>query len=248
MPWVVDTSKLKAILKLDEVDLINDMEATAYGIQALPKTAFAILNGGHPEPKGNIAVMAAGTGLGEGILFWDGESYQAVASEGGHSDFAPCNKLELDLCKYLLKKFGHSSYERVLSGPGLLNIYDFLKKRDSVKEPSWLKKELTLNDSGTLITKYALVGRNKLCVKALDLFCAIYGAEAGNLALKVLARGGVFLGGGIAPKILSKIQDGVFKKAFLAKGRFSKMLSHIPVHVILEEKTALYGAAMHALQ
>jgi glucokinase len=248
LPWVVDTSKLKPILKTEAVSLINDMEATAYGIQALPQKAFAVLNPGKPVPKGNIAVIAAGTGLGEGMLIWDGHHYRAVASEGGHADFAPCNMLEIDLCKYLLKKFGHSSYERVLSGPGLLNIYDFLKTRNYASEPFWLKKEMTQDNPSAVITKNALLGRNKLCVKALDLFSAIYGAEAGNLALKVLALGGVYLGGGIAPKVLSKLQDGVFKRAFLEKGRFAKFLSQIPVHVILEEKTALHGAAVYALQ
>ncbi len=248
LPWVVDISKLKALLKIEVVSLINDMEATAYGIQALPKTALAVLNHGKAVPQGNIAVIAAGTGLGEGMLIWDGRHYRAVASEGGHSDFAPCNNLELDLCKYLLKKFGHSSYERVLSGPGLLNIYDFLKERNYANEPAWLKNEMTQENSSSVITKNALHGRNKLCVKTLDLFCAIYGAEAGNLALKVLGLGGVYLGGGIAPKIISKLQDGVFRKAFLEKGRFSKFLSKIPVHAILEEKTALHGAAVYALQ
>lgn len=248
LPWVVDASKLKAILQAEEVSLINDMEATAYGIGVLPKTGFAVLNSGHSEPKGNIAVIAAGTGLGEGMLFWDGKSYRAVASEGGHADFAPCNLLEIDLCRHLFNKYGHSSYERVLSGPGLLNIYGFLKDKKFAPEPGWLKEELTHEDPGAVITKNALNNQNKLCVKTLDLFCSIYGAEAGNLALKVLARGGVYLGGGIAPKILSKLQNGVFKKMFLDKGRFSKILSKIPVRVILEEKTALFGAAMYALQ
>jgi glucokinase len=248
LPWVVDTSKLKVLLRIKDVSLINDMEATAYGIQALPKTALAVLNHGKAVPQGNIAVIAAGTGLGEGMLIWDGHHYRAVASEGGHSDFAPCNNLELDLCKYLLKKFGHSSYERVLSGPGLLNIYDFLKTRNFAREPDWLKKEMKEENPSSVITKNALKGRNKLCEKSLDLFCAIYGAEAGNLALKVLGLGGVYLGGGIAPKIISKLQNGVFRKAFLEKGRFSKFLSKIPVYAILEEKTALHGAAVYALQ
>lgn len=248
LPWVVDISTLKPILGIESVMLINDMEATAYGIRTLPDSAFVILNDGHSEPKGNIAVIAAGTGLGEGMLLWDGEGYRAVASEGGHADFAPGNTLELDFCRYLLDKFGHSSYERVLSGPGLLNIYDFLKQRNPKDEPSWLKEEMTQNDPSAVISQNALNGRNELCVKALDIFCAVYGAEAGNLALKILARGGVYLGGGIAPKILPKLQDGLFKKVFLDKGRLSHFLSQIPVYVILEEKTALYGAAMHALQ
>jgi len=224
------------------------MEATANGIQVLPKKAFAVLNPGNPQPKGNIAVLAAGTGLGEGMLLWDGKKYHAVGSEGGHADFAPCNKNELDLCRYLFDKFGHSSYERVLSGPGLLNIYNFLKKENMGEEPVWLKKELSQESPGFVITQNAHKGQNKLCIKTIDLFCSIYGSEAGNLALKILARGGVYLGGGIAPKILHKLQDGTFKKSFRNKGRFSKFLSKIPVNVILEEKTALYGAAMYALQ
>jgi len=248
LPWVVDQAVLKRILKIKKVSLINDMEATANGIQVLPKNAFVVLNSGNPEPKGNIAVLAAGTGLGEGMLLWDGKRYRAVASEGGHADFAPCNKIELDLCRYLFGKFGHTSYERVLSGPGLMNIYEFFKEKDVGQEPAWLKKELSQEDPGFVITQNARKGQNKLCEKTMDLFCAIYGAEAGNLALKFLARGGVYLGGGIAPKILHKLQDGTFKKAFRYKGRFSKLLCRIPVHVILEEKTALYGAAMYALQ
>ena len=248
LPWVVDQAVLKRILKIKKVSLINDMEATANGIQVLPKKAFAVLNPGKPEPKGNIAVIAAGTGLGEGMLLWDGKRYRAEGSEGGHADFAPCNKTELDLCRYLFDKFGHSSYERVLSGPGLLNIYQFLKEKKGGQEPAWLTKELAQDDPGFVITENAHDKLNKLCVKTMDLFCAIYGAEAGNLALKLLARGGVYLGGGIAPKILLKLQDGIFKKAFRNKGRFSKFLSKIPVYVILEEKTALYGAALYALR
>ena len=248
LPWVIDQKVLKRLLKMKNVFLINDMESTANGIQVLPKEAFAILNHGIPEPKGNIAVIAAGTGLGEGMLLWDGKGYRAEGSEGGHADFAPCNKEELELCRYLFDKFGHSSYERVLSGPGLLNIYDFLKKRNLGEEPAWLKKELAQSDQGYVITQNADKGLSKLCVKTMDLFCAIYGAEADNLALKILARGGVYLGGGIAPKILNKLQDGTFKKSFLNKGRFSKFLSKIPVYVILEEKTALYGAAMYSLR
>jgi len=248
LPWVVDTAKLKKHLGIKTVALINDMEATAYGIGTLPKKALVELNPGRPVAQGNIAVIAAGTGLGEGMLFWEGQYYRAVASEGGHSDFGPRNDLELDLCKFLLKKYGHSSYERVLSGPGLLNIYDFLKSRNFATEPDWLKKEMAHADPSSVISRCALEKRDKLCIKALDMFCAIYGAEAGNLGLKVLALGGIFVGGGIAPKIISKLQDGVFRKAFLQKGRFSKFLSRIPVHAILEEKTALHGAAVFALR
>ena len=201
------------------------MEATANGIQVLPKKAFAVLNPGKPEPKGNIAVTCS----------WNW--FRRRDASLGWQEISCCRlqradmlillhviRIELDLCRYLFDKFGHSSYERVLSGPGLLNIYQFLKEKKGVQEPAWLTKELAQDDPGFVITENARDKENKLCVKTMDLFCAIYGAEAGNLALKILARGGVYLGGGIAPKILHKLQDGTFKKAFRNKGRFSKIL------------------------
>lgn len=245
LPWLVDVQVLQRTLGLKTVGLINDLEATAYGVQTLPEKAFAVLNAGDAQPQGTMAIIAAGTGLGEAALIWNGQRYQAAASEGGHTDFAPRNELEMELLRYLVKQFGHVSYERVLSGPGKVHVYQFLKERGRGKEPAWLTKLLTEGDPSPVISEMALNGRSELCVKALKLFASIYGAEAGNLALKYLARGGVYLGGGIAPKMLPFLQDGTFMQAFVDKGRLSELLSRIPVRVILEERTALFGAAYY---
>ena len=199
------------------------------------------------EPQGAIAVIAAGTGLGEAALMWNGRRYQAVASEGGHADFAPRNELEIELLRYLAKQFGHVSYERILSGPGKVSLYQFLRERRHGEEPPWLTALLAGGDPSPVISEMALNGRSELCAQALRLFVSIYGAEAGNLALKYLARGGVYVGGGIAPTILPLLQDGAFTRAFADKGRLSALLSDIPIRVILEERTALFGAAYYGL-
>ncbi len=243
LPWVVDATVLQRTLKLGHVGLINDLEATAYGTQTLPEEAFEVLNAGRSKPHGTMAVIAAGTGLGEAALIWDGRQYRAMASEGGHADYAPRNELEIELFRYLSKRFGRVSYERVLSGPGKVNVYQFLKETGRGDEPPWLTALLADGDPCPVISEMALNGRSQLCAEALDLFVSIYGAEAGNLALKTLALGGVYVGGGIAPKILQKLRDGAFMKAFTDKGRLAAVLSQIPVRVILEERTALFGAA-----
>ena len=204
LPWLVDVRSLQRTLKLEAVGLINDLEATAYGIRALPEETFSVLNPGQSQPEGTIAVIAAGTGLGEAALVWGGQQYRAMATEGGHADFAARNELEIELLRRLSKQFGRVSYERVLSGPGLVTIYQFLKESGRGDEPTWLAEQLAAGDPSAVISEHALSGRSELCVKALDLFVSIYGAEAGNLALKTLAYGGVYLGGGIAPKILEK--------------------------------------------
>jgi len=242
LPWVVDTRELKRKLNVD-VGLINDVEATAYGVLALRKDSFATLNEGHAEPQGTIGIIAAGTGLGEAALVWTGQAYRALASEGGHADFSPRNELELELCRSLFSDHDHVSYERVLSGPGLFTIYKFLKEDKDRVEPEWLAQRLAKEDPSAVVSEAGLEGKSDLCTEALDLFASFYGAEAGNLALKFMAKGGIYLGGGIAPKILKKLKDGTFMKAFLNKGRLSSTLLSIPVHVILEQKTALYGAA-----
>lgn len=247
LPWCVNAKVLRETLKLNQVGLMNDLEATAYGIEKLPETALAVLQTGEPVANGNIAVIAAGTSLGEAMMVWDGKRYQAIASEGGHADFAPRNPVELELARHLLKKFEHVSYARLVSGPGLLEIYLFFKKIGVGKEPKWLKIELSKGDPTVLISEHGLTGRSKLCVEALNLFVSIYGAEAGNLALRTMARGGVYIGGGIAPKIFQRLKDGVFMKCFLSKGRLTPFLATIPVKVILDEKTALYGAAYYGL-
>jgi glucokinase len=246
LPWLLDAREIARFLGIESVSLINDLEATAYGIFTLDNTEFTVLNEGSPQLEGNMALIAAGTGLGEAIIYWDGSHYRPSASEGGHADFAPRNPLEIELLRYLVDRFRHVSYERVVSGPGLLNIYNFLKDGDYFKEPAWLAEKLAAADPGAVISEAALTGEAEICIHALNLFVSIYGAEAGNLALKAKARGGIFVGGGIAPKILEKLTDGSFLKAFTDKGRFAEFLLTIPVKVILNEETALRGAAYYA--
>lgn len=246
LPWIISVHSLREALSIETVTLINDLEATGYGIPSLESEAFVILNEGSAREKANGALIAAGTGLGEAMLTWRGEDLTAIASEGGHADFAPRNRLEMELLGYLLDRFDRVSYERVLSGPGLLNIYTFLKESAYGEEPEWLTEKLQQGDPSAEISKAALANENALCVKALEMFVSIYGAEAGNLALKFIAVGGVYVGGGIAPKIINKLRDGTFMKAFTHKGRLSPVLEATPVRVILDPKTALYGAARFA--
>ncbi|MBI2089884.1 MAG: glucokinase [Deltaproteobacteria bacterium] len=246
LPWVIDGRELARSFGLSRVLLINDLEATAYGILNLGPGELVSLNQGLSEQKGNMAVIAAGTGLGEAILFWDGKDHRPFASEGGHADFAPRTPVEIELLGYLTCRFGHVSYERVVSGPGLLNIYGFLRDSHRFVEPSWLKERFLEGDPGSVISEAALDHGVEICVTALDLFVSIYGAEAGNLALKAKATGGFYVAGGIAPKILPKLKDGAFVRAFMEKGRFSDFLSKIPVHVVLNEEAALQGAAYYA--
>ncbi|MBI4525987.1 MAG: glucokinase [Deltaproteobacteria bacterium] len=244
--WLVDADEISRSLNLGSVVLINDLEATAYGLFALHAGEFIILNPGAAEPKSNMAVIAAGTGLGEAFLFWNGARFCPSASEGGHADFAPRDALQIELLRYLESRFGHVSYERVISGPGLLNIYDFLRDSGRFSEPSWLREKFSLEDPSAVISEVALSGKAEICVRALDLFVSVYGAEAGNLALKGKATGGVYVGGGIAPKITEKLKDGIFLEAFVDKGRYKEFLSGIPVKVIMNEEAALMGAAYYA--
>ncbi len=231
-------------MKLDRVALLNDLEATAYGISTLGPEQFAIINEGVPRASGHAALIAAGTGLGEAVLFWDGTQHRVLASEGGHADFAPRDAEQIELLRYLIGKFGHVSYERVISGPGLLNIYNFLKESGWAEEPAWLRERIARSaDTSAAIAEAALAGESKLCPHASDLFVSIYGAEASNLALKALATAGVYIGGGIAPKIRARLTGGALMRAFCDKGRFSELLASVPVKVILEPKTALRGAA-----
>ena len=246
LPWIVDSSRLAQELQLPSVNLINDLEAQAWGIQCLGESDAVPLNKVKETPVGNQAVVAAGTGLGEAGLYWDGHQYQVFACEGGHCDFAPRNELEIELLRYLLTRFGHVSYERIVSGPGLVNVYLFLKDTHRGEEPQWLHDEITAGDAGAAISRAALSGKSPLAEQALDLWISIYGAEAGNTALKIFATGGVFLAGGIAPKILPKLSGPLFMQAFLGKGRMQALLEAIPVHVITNEKTGLLGAARYA--
>jgi glucokinase len=246
LPWWIDIQSLQKLLSLKKVEVINDLVANAYGISVLKKGDFEILNAGRIR-KGTQALISAGTGLGEAILFWDGKQYVPSPSEGGHAEFGPRNHLETELFNYLSDRFDHVSYERVLSGEGLFHIYQFLK--DSKRfgsEPSWLSDEMKGEDPPEVISQMARLRKSKLCWKALDLFTSIYGAAAGNLALQVMAVGGVYVGGGIAPKIIWKLKNGTFMKAFKDKGRLSRIVAQIPVKVIMNERTALLGAASRA--
>jgi glucokinase len=247
LAWIVDANTLAGILNLESVTLLNDLEAMGYGISELKPEEMLPLNQGMAI-EGNAALVAAGTGLGVTSLFWDGRRHVPSASEGGHVDFAPRNPLEIDLLRYMQTKHSRVSVERVLSGPGLFNIYDFLRTSGYGKEDHEIAESFQTQDPSSVISKAALAHQCKLCVKALDMFAAIYGSVAGNIALTLKAIAGVYIGGGIAPKILDKLKDGTFIGAFMDKGRLSSLVATIPVRVILNDKTPLLGAARVAAQ
>jgi glucokinase len=246
LPWKISERSLKKFLSLPTVSLVNDLVANAHGIEVMQPKDFMTLNRGR-RAEGNRALLSAGTGLGSAILFWDGSRHIPSPSEGGHVDFGPKNRVELGLLRYLFEQFGRVSYERILSGSGLFSIYRFLRDTGKYgKEPSWLSLQMEQKDPAAAITEAAHLGKSKLCEATLELFVSIYGAAAGNLALQVMATGGVFIGGGIAPKISGKLKDGTFMKAFLSKGRLSPIVERIPVKVIMNDQAALLGAAAHA--
>lgn len=246
LPWTVEASRLADELHLPSALLINDLEANAWGIASLEEQDLVALNRVKGIPVGNQAVISAGTGLGEAGLFWNGNGYEIFASEGGHCDFAPRNELEIELLRYLVALFGHVSFERIVSGPGLVNVYRFLRDTHRGEEPQWLTDELAQADQAATISQAAVGGKSPLAEQALDLWISIYGAEAGNLALKLMALGGVFLGGGIAPKLVVKLSGPLFMQAFVDKGRLQPLLESIPVKVITNDKIALFGAARYA--
>jgi glucokinase len=247
LPWIVESLRLASELKISKAGLINDLEATGWGIGALNASDLVPLNSVVASAGGNQAVIAAGTGLGEGGLYWDGTRHHVFASEGGHCDFAPLDDLQVELFHYLQGRFNHVSYERVLSGPGLVNIFDFLRDTNRGKPPEWLVAEMAEHDAAAAISRSALAGKCPMCDQALEIFVAIFGAEAGNLALKLKSTGGVFLAGGIAPKILPKLTTSNFLNAFLDKGRLRHLMEIIPIKVITNDKLALLGAARCAL-
>jgi glucokinase len=246
LPWRISAAEIAARFRFGRVDLLNDLEANAWGLRALQEKDFRILNAGVENPLGNAAIIAAGTGLGEAGLYRDGEGWHPFATEGGHSDFSPGSELEIELLRYLMTRYGHVSWERLVSGPGLVNIHEFLVHTRKHTVAGWLRDDMQAHDPAAAISRAAQSGRDALCVEALDLFVRLYGVEAGNLALKIMARGGVYLGGGIAPKILAQLESGAFMAAFRAKGRMQGLLEHMPVRVILNDRTALYGPAVFA--
>jgi glucokinase len=246
LPWVITETDMKEALGAKHAWLINDLEANAHGIYGLSPGDFVTLNRGEEGAIGNAAIISAGTGLGEAGLFWDGNRHLPIASEGGHSDLSPRTDLDIELLKYLRERFGQPDWETVLSGPGLFHIYQFLRDTRRGVEPAWLAAELHSEEPPRVVTRAALENKSDLCAQALDLFVEYYGTEAANLALKVLATGGVYIGGGIAPKIISKLTDGKFMKAFIGGGRMKNLLAAMPVRVIMNDKTALIGAARFA--
>lgn len=246
LPWIVDAQKLQKILGISKVGLLNDLEANAHGLEVLKKEELFLLQKGDPSQKGNRALISAGTGLGEAGLYWDGKVHHPFACEGGHSDFAPRDEKEFALFLYLQKQFGHVSYERVVSGPGLVAILRFLVETKQVhlsRETESLMKEKA---PARVISELGAEGRDSACSAALDWFLSFYGAEAGNLALKILSLGGLYLGGGIAPRIVDRLKTGPFLKAFLDKGRFHVLLESIPIWIVLNDDAALLGAAKQA--
>jgi glucokinase len=240
--WVIDEKKLAHTFKIQQVKFLNDLEATGYGTLCLQEADLFTVNPGKPNPTGNIAVLAAGTGLGEAFLIWENGRYRVIPSEGGHSDFAPHNEVEIELLRFLLKSHPHVSNERVISGIGFMNIYNFVKTYRNYQEPESLRQRFETEDPNAVITSQAMAG-NPVCEETLNLFMALYGSEAGNLAIKTMSTGGVYIGGGIAPKILPKFEENIFKNAFLNKGRMATILADFPIKIILNPKTALLGAA-----
>ncbi len=247
LPWELDSRELAQKLGIEHLFLINDLEANGYGIAELSPEQIFVLSEGDPSAVGHRGLVSAGTGLGEALLAWTGRTYFPLASEGGHSDFAARNETEVELLRYLWKQLdGRVSFERVVSGIGLKNIYAFLRDEKKMEEPAWLKERMENEDPNAVIGEVGEAGGCELCVQTLDIFASAYGAEAGNLALKILAIGGVYLGGGIAPKLLKTMQKGGFMQAFTDKGRMKHLLETMPVRIILESRAALMGAAAYA--
>src|SRR5215467_7218712 len=249
LPWTIDSRELAVQLRLSSVGLINDLEAYAYGIDALESKDFVTLSEGLGEDaEGNRVVIAARTGLGVAGLYWDGFRHHPFPCEGGHSDFAPKSDLEAELAHYLRSKYDHVSCERILSGPGLKNIYEFLRDTGKTEEPEWLKQQMSqAPDQPALISQLALEKKAAICDQALDIFVGVYGSETGNCALNFLATGGVFVGGNIASKIAPRMQEPVFMNSFLNKGRMRSLLADIPVKIVLNDNCGITGAARYTL-
>jgi glucokinase len=248
LPWTIDCRELGTQLKLSSVGLLNDLEAYAYGIDALESKDFITLRAGSEDAEGNRAVISARTGLGVAGLYWDGFRHHPFACEGGHADFAPRDAVETELLTYLQKKYGRISCERVLSGPGIRNIYEFLRDTRRAEEPDWLQEQIaTARDVSAMISKLALEGKSDICEQAMSLFVSILGAETGNCALRYMTTGGIFIGGIIAAKNAAKLQDSIFMKAFLDKGRMESLLKDMPVKIIVNDDCGLIGAARYTL-
>lgn len=248
LPWRIEADALRKRFGFANCHLLNDLEATAYGLPALQADDLFTLHAGKPDARGNRAIIAAGTGLGEAGLFWDGHSHRPYATEGGHASFVPRDALEFDFAQTLRQRFGHVSWERVVSGMGIPDLYDFLLARNSAHTPDWLADAMQRQGKAAAISNAALSERDALCSETMHRFVGLYGAEAGNLALKTMCGGGLYIGGGIAPRILPLLESGVFLDAFFGKGRMRPLLEAMPVKVILNDRAALYGPALFAAQ
>ena len=248
LPWTIDAKELATQLKLPTVGLLNDLEAYAYGIDALESKDFICISPGSENAEGNRAVISAKTGLGMAGLFWDGFRHHPFACEGGHADFAPKDALQTELLVHLQKKFGRISCERILSGPGIKNIYDFLRDAQKAEEPEWLRTQLSsAPDPPALISQLALAGKAAICDQTLAIFVSVFGAQAGNCALNFMSTGGIFIGGVIAAKIVPKMKDPVFLESFLDKGRMGAILKDMPVKIVVNDDCGIIGAARYTL-
>src|ERR1700757_508225 len=248
LSWTIDSAELATMLKLKSVGLINDLEAFAYGIDGLESKDFVTLSAGSEDAIGNRAVISARTGLGVAGLYWDGFRHHPFACEGGHSSFSSSNEMEIELLQYLHKKYGRVSCERVLSGPGIKNIYDFLRDTKKAEEPDWLKEQLaTSHDAPALISQLALENKAALCEQGLSIFVGIYGSQTGDCALNFMSTGGIFIGGSIAAKIVPRMKDPSFMQSFLDKGRMRGLLQDMPVKIVLNDDSGILGAARYTL-
>lgn len=246
LPWVISEDSIRDRFGWKRVRLINDLSAVGFGVPLLTEDEVRELNPGEPQERGNIGLIAPGTGLGMAQLVWCGEGYLPIASEGGHVDFAPNDPEEVSLWEHLRGKYGHVSPERIVSGPGLVNVYEWLKSTGQYEEPDWLRRRMEIDDKAQVISETAIAEKTPICEAALDRFLMVFGAVAGNLALIGMTRGGVYLGGGIPTKILPKFEEATFMRSFTAKGRFEELLNEIPVHIILNRRIGLMGAAERA--
>ena len=247
LAWLVDSLDLAKQIKIPDVFVINDLQAHAWSLAALEPQDVAELTAGTPEAKGNMALVAPGTGLGEAALYWDGALHRPLPSEAGHADWAARNDVEVDLLRYLIGRYGRVSYERILSGPGLVNVYEFLRDTGREQETTALREEIAHGDAAAVIAGHAMAGTAPICERALDIFISVLAAEAGNAVLRFVATAGVYLGGGIPAKILPKLRQPSFLEDFRNKGRLRPLLEAVPVRVVLNESAGLIGAARVAL-
>jgi glucokinase len=248
LEWIIDAKELATQLKLPSVGLLNDLEAYAYGIDALESKDFITISSGSEDAEGNRAVISAKTGFGMAGLYWDGFRHHPFATEGGHADFAPRDAIQIELLAYLQKEYGRVSTERILSGPGIRHIYDFFRNAKKLEEPAWLRDQLaSAPDPSPVISKAALEGKSEICEQTISFFVSVFGAEAGNCALRYMTTGGIYIGGVIAAKIAKKMQNPGFMEAFLDKGRMEAILKDMPVQIIANDDCGLIGAARYTL-